>query len=293
MYKQLNDAAYTDFRKMLLDKSHTELRREFLQSAQSNEQFSAYVRTEYKIATEGEDDLPLLNERFTEEEYKQPPIDTEERIFKPWASIAPKVACRPAFWAEITLRHVENGNIQATFLAAGASATTTGSDRLSSAISGEDEKDEKDVEECVRSILRRMGGLPEARGNISTYVNCPFACAWWRMRWATEVHENTGVPVASILQLFRLKQEYWENLVRFVVSRNSVLGDQNVRDALIWSLSEKLQADATQDILRANNLRALCRILGIRCAWQELGALEILELKNIVDEEIQQMMPIS
>ena len=290
MYKQLDDAAYTDFRKALLAKGHTELRREFLQAAQSNEQFSAYVRTEHKIGTEGEDDLPMLDERFSEEEYKQPPIDTEERIFKPWASIPPKVACRPAFWAEATLQHIENGNIQATFLAAGASTAIDGSDRLSSAIS---EGNEKEIEECVRSILRRMGGLPEARGNISTYVNCPFACAWWRMRWATEVHENTSVPVVNILKLFSLKQEYWENLVRFVVSRNSVLGDQNVRDALIWFLTEKLQTDTTQAILRANNLRALCRILGIRCAWQELGALEILELKNIVDEEVRQMISVS
>ena len=290
MYKQLDDAAYTDFRKALLAKGHTELRREFLQAAQSNEQFSAYVRTEHKIGTEGEDDLPMLDERFSEEEYKQPPIDTEERIFKPWASIPPKVACRPAFWAEAPLQHIENGNIQATFLAAGASTAIDGSDRLSSAIS---EGNEKEIEECVRSILRRMGGLPEARGNISTYVNCPFACAWWRMRWATEVHENTSVPVVNILKLFSLKQEYWENLVRFVVSRNSVLGDQNVRDALIWFLTEKLQTDTTQAILRANNLRALCRILGIRCAWQELGALEILELKNIVDEEVRQMISVS
>ena len=30
---------------------------------------------------------------------------------------------------------------------------------------------------CVRTVLRRLGGLPEVRGNRSVYVDCPFARA--------------------------------------------------------------------------------------------------------------------
>ena len=284
MYKQLNDEAYTALRKALLDKNRADLRKEFLQAALSGKQFVAHVREEHGVGTEGEDELPLLDEPFTEEQYKQPTTDTE--IFQPWTMIPPKVACRPTFWAEITLRHIESGNIQASYLAASANPEPSGEQQLENAVMN---GVEKDVSECVLTILRRMGGIPEMRGNVSTYVNCPFACAWWQARWATEVHKVTDVPVSRTLKLFRLSSEYWETLVRFVVSRNSVLGDRNVRDVLIWLLTERQKANSKDAMLIAKNLRGFCRVLGIRCAWQELGTLEISELKNIIDEEIQHM----
>lgn len=288
MYKQLNDGAYTALRKALLDKNRTDLRKEFLQAALSNKQFVAYVREEHGIEAEGEDELPLLDERFTEEQYKQPTADTE--IFQPWTVIPPKVACRPTFWAEITLRHIENGNIQASYLAASANPDPSGEQQLENAV---ENGNEKNINECILTILRRMGGIPEVRGNVSTYVNCPFACAWWQARWAAEVHGVTDVPVSRTLKLFRQSNEYWETLVRFVVSRNSVLGDRNVRDVLIWLLTERQNANSKDAMLVAKNLRVFCRVLGIRCAWQELGALEIPELKNIIDEEIQHMRVVS
>lgn len=286
MYKQLKDEAYTALRKALLDKSRADLRKEFLQAALSSKQFVAYVREQHGVETEGTDELPLLDEHFTEEQYKQPTTDTE--IFQPWVSIPSKVACRPTFWAEMTLRHIENGNIHASYLAASANPDPSGEQQLEDAVrSG----NEKSINECILTILRRMGGIPEVRGNVSTYVNCPFACAWWQARWATEVHGVSDVPVDRVLKLFRLSSEYWETLVRFVVSRNSVLGDRHVRDVLIWSLTEKQQANSKDAMLVAKNLRVFCRILGIRCAWQELGALKVPELKDIMDEEIQHMRP--
>ena len=280
-YKQLNDGAYTALRKALLDKERKGLRKEFLQAVLSGKQFVAYIREEHGVATEGEDELPLLEERFTEEQYKQPTADT--KIFQTWVEIPPKIACRPTFWAEVTLQHIENGNIQASYLAARAKPDSGGDQQLENA------KDEKDINERILAILRRLGGIPELRGNVSTYVNCPFACAWWQSRWATEVHEVTDASVADVLKLFRLSQEYWETLVRFVVSRNSVLGDRNVRDVLIWSLVERRSANPKDAMLAAKNLRMFCRLLGIRCAWQELGALEVSELRNLMDEEMRQI----
>ena len=114
-----------------------------------------------------------------------------------------------------------------------------------------------------------------------------FGRAWWRGRWAGEVCENTEAARPDVVNLLRHGQEYWEKLVRLVISRNSVLGDQKVRDVLIGSLAEILKSDSENAILKAKNLEGLCRLLGVRCAWQELGMLEVDELKALIDREIK------
>ena len=82
--------------------------------------------------------------------------------------------------------------------------------------------------------MRNLSGLPEARGNRSVYVDCPFARAWWRQRLVTRVlGHGDPVPVSAVGYVVRLNKGYWERLTTLIVSRNSVFGSDVVQDALV------------------------------------------------------------
>lgn len=293
MYKRLNDEAYTRLRKSLLKEKGSDVQRRFIEAARFSDTFVTFVRKDHKVSAEAGEDLSLLDEKLAEGDYQEPTAYTEKKIFELWRGIPKATACRITFWGEVTLRHIESGYIEASYLA-GDRQSHSGTARIMDALKGNG--DPVKIDRCVLTILRRMSGLPEARGNISLYVNCPFACAWWRGLWSAEVSKTTGEKRESILSFLRWKQECWETLVRFVVSRNSVLGDSRVRDVLIWSLMQKkkmLDDSGSGDgyeLFESKTLRAICRSLGTRCAWQELGILDIDELKPLVDGELTRFL---
>ena len=241
MYKQLNVEEYTKFRKSLLRVKGSKQQREFLYAAQNNDKFVEFVRS--SVCTEGNTNIPLISENLSENEYKDSPIDTEVKLYSAWDKITPETACRVSFWGEVTLRHIEEGEsdrlIKAYYLAANGGSLPGGQERIDRSLS--DQGSIKEIDTCVRTILRRMSGLPEARGNRTQYVDCPFGRAWWRIRLSNEIAEESLMHVNKIRNLLHLQQAYWEELVTLVVSRNSILGDRKVRDALIWSLAEILE----------------------------------------------------
>jgi len=282
MYKRLDDTAYTKLRKQLLEKKGSRLQRELLESIRLDDRFLEFVRD--KVGEEGTTEVLVLDKILTEHEYKEPPKDTERGMYEAWKDISPETACRVTFWGAVTLLHIENKRIRPSYLAANGGSLSDGLERVDKALSASGS--EKDIDSCVRTILRRMSGLPEPRGNSSVYVNCPFGRAWWRGKLTEEVCEKTGASRDSILDLLRWTQDYWETLVRLLVSRNSVLGDSDVRVALIWTLAELLESTKESEILKSKNLRVLCRLLGVRCAWQELGMLDLNEVKALIGKEI-------
>ena len=213
------DASYTALRKRLLRSKGSEDQREFLSVLRSSSDFSEWVRKQVSI--EQGESLPVLEEPLTEAEFQEPPKSTEKQIFDTWRSIAPADACRVTFWGLMTLRHVESGIIQSSFLAVNGGPSPAGLERIDRVLK---EGNEKDVDSVVRRALRRMSGLPEARGNRSVYVNCPLARAWWRRYLANEICESTGAVLTDVLKVLGHSQQYWEELINLVVSRNSVLG---------------------------------------------------------------------
>ena len=299
MYKQLNVEEYAKFRKSLLREKGSNQQRDFLYAAQNNDGFVEFVRN--SVCTEGNIEIPVISENLSESEYKECPIDTEVKLYTAWEKITPETACRVSFWGEVTLRHIEEGKndrlIKAYYLAANGGALSGGQERIDKSLSNQGSI--KEIDSCVRTILRRMSGLPEARGNRTQYVDCPFGRAWWRTRLSNEIADESLIHVDKIRNLLHLQQVYWEELVTLVVSRNSILGDRKVRDALIWNLAEILEKknkakdhndeDHNYIVLKSTYLRVLCRLLGIRCAWQEMGILELVEIKELIGDEIESL----
>ncbi len=290
MYKRLDDEAYTRLRKSLLKKEAEDWRRDFLTAALSNEDFLNFMRDVRVTGVGGEEELDVLG-KLTESEYNNPPDDTEQDLYEKWKDVPPETACRVTFWGEVTLNHIEKGAIQACYLAAGTD-TARGADRIRQVLSGNGE-----IDSCVRTILRNLSGIPEARGNISVYVNCPFSRAWWRVRLAHEVHEavkeifgrEDPSDFEKIVHLLRWKNEGWETIMRWVISRNSVLGDTKTRDLLVWILAEKLadtEPKTSFTLLQSASIKKICRVLGVRCAWQELSMLDVEELRDVIEKDV-------
>ena len=276
-YEEFEDASYTALRKSLVKSKGSDQQQEFLIALRSGAHYSEWVKN--RIRTEAGQKLPILEESLTEAEFKEPPRSTERQIFEFWKEIPPASACRVTFWGFMTLRHIEEGRIQANFLAATDGATSSGLERIDRVLK---EGNEKEIDSTVRTALRRMSGLPEARGNRSVYVNCPFARAWWRRYLANEVYENTGARLTDIAKVLGSSQQYWEELISLVVSRNSVLGDMKVRTALVWALSEFVYDEDKKHLFQGKTLKIMRRLIGIRSALQELGVFSVEELKELM-----------
>lgn len=276
-YEQFEDPSYTALRKSLLRSKGSDEQREFLKALRSSNNYLVWMKE--RVGREPGKKLPILEESLTESEFKEPPRSTERQIFEFWKGIPPASACRVAFWGFMTLRHIEEGRIQANFLAAADGATSSGLERIDRVLK---EGNEKELDNAVRTALRRMSGLPEARGNRSVYVNCPFSRAWWRRYLANEVYENTGARLTDIVRVLGISQQYWEELISLVVSRNSVLGDMNVRTALVWALSEFVRDEDKKYLFQGKALKTMRRLIGIRSALQELGVFSVEELKELM-----------
>ena len=279
-YSRFDDASYTELRKKLLKSKGSDDQQEFLSVLRARDKFSHWIKGQVKI--ESGELLPLLEVPLTEAEFKEPPKSTEKRIFDAWKSISPAEACRVTFWGFMTLRHIEESRIQSSFLAADNRTASCGLERIDRVLKS---GSEKEIDDAVRTALRRMSGLPEARGNRSVYTNCSLARAWWRGYVANETVEKTGAILGDVVKVLTSSQTYWENLITFVVSRNSVLGDANVRTALIWALSDFIDDEHKKDLFQGKNLKRMIRLIGIHSVWQELAVFSIGGLKELIKKE--------
>ena len=280
-YAQLDDASYTGLRKKLLHRKGSAPQREFVEALLSSEDFVRWMRRVER--TTGEEP-PVLQEPLTDSEFINPPTDTERNLYALWREVAPADACRATFWGAVTLRHIEHEKIEAADL---VRDTGDGHERIGRALRA---GNEQEIDHTVRAALRRLSGLPEARGETrSVFADCPFARAWWRGYLAADVLRDAdaeGEPADSkaVHDVLHHGQGWWEALTMFVVSRNSVLGDTRVRSALILALAE-IDPDERSRTFTGGYLKQVLRRIGVRQAWQELGVLALGELKRMMREE--------
>lgn len=283
-YHELDEAKYLQFQTQLLKSKGGQLQREFLESAMDNEDFVSFLADRVD-ASEG-DTLSVFDGPLTESSFKEPTADQERRMYELWCNAPPSTACRVSFWAGVTLEHVRDGKIaQASWLASNGGITETGEERIDRALSLTGDEGNKAVDDCVRTVFRRMSGLPAARGNRSVFVNPTFGRGWWRERIVGRISER-GEPTqdrAALLEVVRQNQQYWENLVTMIVSRGSVFGSIDVQDALINSLAKHLAEYPETPIRSASTLRRVLRRFSNMAASQELGVLEFSEIGEIAD----------
>lgn len=291
IYRALDADSYSELQSDLLKVKGGELQCRFLQALKDNAEFIAFI--ENQCPTIGVDKLPTFDGPLTEASFKDMPQDQEKRVYELWRDVPPRTASQASFWASVTLEHIrENKITEATWLAANGNITETGEERIDHALAkGNSDTDNRAIYNCVRTALRRMSGLPEARGNRSVFVNTSFGRAWWRERTIANIL-NRGDAIAdrsALLDVVRRSQQYWENLVMLIVSRGSVFGSEDVQAALINTLAIHFQQNPNTPLQTATKVSIIGRRISNIAASRELGALPFPEICGIIDDILKRL----
>lgn len=282
-YRELDPDQYSRLQRELLREKGSDRQRKFLEALKDNDSFVAWI--ESRVPTNEGRKLLTFNGPLTEPSFKELTADQEERMYKLWRAAPPRTACRPSFWASVTLEHIREGKIvEATWLAANGGVTETGEERIDRALATA--AGNKLVDDCVRTALRRMSGLPAARGNRSVFVNPTFGRAWWRERIVSAILRRDDVVAdrQSLLEVVRRNQQYWENLVKMIVSRGSVFGTDDIQAALINTLAQRFQVDPNTPLRNASTFDTALRRFSNLAASREISVLPFPEICGIVDD---------
>ena len=290
-WQELDETQYHRLQTGMLKTKGSETQREFLAAAKENDDFAAFMSAQ--VETQDGTILPTFDGPLTEQSFKEPTADQELRMYELWCDTPPSTACRVSFWAGVTIEHVRHSKIaQASWLAANGGITESGEERIDRALAMNDDAGNKAVDECVRTIFRRMSGLPAARGNRSVFVDCTFGRGWWRERLVSRISgRGQGVENRSaLLEAVRRNRAYWENLVTFIVSRGSVFGSADVQDAVINSLAKCVNRDPNTPLRNASTMNVALRRLSSIAAAREIGVLEFEEISELVDELLERVL---
>ena len=291
IYRTLDEGEYSKFQRDLLRIKGSDLQREFLQTLKDNSKFVAFI--ENQCQTNEGNKLPTFDGPLTEASLKDLTQDQEKRMYELWRDIPPRTASQASFWASVTLEHIRQDKIEeATWLAANGNITETGEERIDYALAkGNNEANNRAIDNCVRTALRRMSGLPVARGNRSVFVDTSFGRAWWRERLIASTLQRDEVTAdrQTLSNVVRRNQTYWENLVSIIVSRNSVFGSEDVQAALINTLAIHFQQNPETPLQRANRVSIIRRRISNIAASRELGALPFTEICEVIDDILKRL----
>ena len=276
---ELSDTDYSKFRKELLRVKGSDRQKRFLESVRDTATFLDHVSS---ILTDGAVGPALAPERMTESEYKDPPASTEQTLYTSWSALPPAVACRSTFWAKLTIEHIKAGRIQSVYLAANGGNLPGGAERIDFVLDDTTGQGPKRIDDCVRTVLRRLGGLPEVRGNRSVYVDCPFARAWWRERMVNQAASGNTQMTAVVRAVIRTNQTYWEKLIDRIVFRNSTFGSENIRNAFLRALALFVQSSPASELTSSPELQRLCRRVATYQGSRELSILSDSELDALM-----------
>lgn len=283
-YAERDPEAYTRLQHRLIRNKGSRIQLDFLDSAKGKRSFLEFMDAHDVVTTDGRVVEPF-DGALTEQSFKELTEGQERTAWEKWADVPPRMACRTSFWAEVTLRHVEAGSIEAPYwLAANGGKNESGEERIDRALAEKGEKRAKLMDDCVRTVFRRMSGLPLARGNRSVFVNPSFGRAWWRERLVARISGREGVgDRTALLNVVRCSQEYWERLVAMIVSRGSVFGSEDVQDAFVNSMAKHFKAVPSTPLKNTKSLTYALRRFSNIAASRELGVLDFSEIGEIAD----------
>lgn len=217
---------------------------------------------------------PVPEEGVSEAEFIDPSWHTECAVASTWQELPPSLAARPETWTRIHVEMIEQGRLESSYLAAGNKGQT-GVAQLAGALR---RKNAKKVDDCVRAVLRRLGGVIPDRASRTAFLDCPLAKAWWRHRYAQEAHEVFGRDSVEVLSNGLRPTFRWETLVEDMISRLTVIGDRGIRPALVQCLSDGVGSTP-------RDMRRVRAWIGRRCTIQALGALGPAYVMGLISNE--------
>ena len=281
---------FENLRSALIGETGSEAQVELLQACLSRKSFFSWVKRELGDDKTGQTIPEVFFRKLTEEEFKGMGEVLERKASQLWSDIPLLVACRSSFWGMVTINHIEKGIIEPSYLASVLGKSIKGVKRIERAIMS---KDKKEIDDVARTILRKLSGLPEARGAPrSVSCDCPFGRSWWRQRILHETVTLTGGRHQAIADTLYQSKSYWEKLLMLPQMEIPKLkparfGDNRVRTAFIWALSDYVANYDYRMLFISQGLIDKCMHRFARMSLErEFGVFELEELKCILKEEV-------
>ena len=284
-YSELDHGQFTRFHTRLLKDKGGSAQVELLHAVKDSQDFVKYI-DELVESTSGSP-VEHFPGPLTEFSFKEMTHDQERTVYSTWSDVPPRVACRVSFWGKITLEHVRGERIgESSWLAMnGGTRQETGEERIDRALTAKGERRGREIDNCVRTVFRRMSGLPYVRGNRSVYVDSSFGRAWWRARIVERVADRGGAEAReTILSVVRQSQTYWEKLISMIVSRGAVFGSTDIQDALINCLAKRFREDTDTPLTGTGVLDTALRRISNIAAARELSVLDFDEISALIDD---------
>ena len=245
--------------------------REFIrEAAQDSEAFCRRIRS---WGLTGDDIPPVTEQVISESDFLEPPWALECAVEATWCELPVSLAARPETWTRIHVEMIERERINSAYLSSPGKGRS-GRAWIAQALRG---THAVSVEECVRAIFRRLGGVIE-RGNRTAFIDCPLARTWWRHRYANEAYSMFRLSSVEALSKALHQSGRWEALVEAMISRLTVIGDSRIRPALV-------QCFADGDGRLPKETWNVLHWIGRRSTVQALGALEPSHIARLVANE--------
>ena len=221
-----------------------------------------YLRAQLHLQGQALGEVPPLPRPLTCEEVNDPPVELEEALYGEWEHrIRLGEASTPAFWAFCHLAWLEQGYLPDDLV--GAFST------------GQPGKRNPNLDNQTRAVLRGMSGLPHVRGNLSVFVDCQLARAWWRRRIALEAAEYAPSNQLNAMSAHKSlhRDGWWEKLAGLSIKQLTIISHPKVRSVIVAHIASNpgMKKDELAAVARRLARHGLTHSLE-HVAWDELSA---------------------
>ncbi len=277
-YKRINEGIWADFGKNLLKNKGSDKQIQFLQVCNNGkDDFLNYLQENLlnnQDAIIGGKDI-FFNHKFTEAEFRFPPMDTQQEIWQVFAKIGREYAGYCGFWAYIIIQMIKHNCITPDYLASELNGTyKTGVYMLDNAINS---NDSKTIDDCVRRILRSMCN-PAPRGKRIVFNDFYLGKVYWRWHWAHKMFDKIGLSFEEILKI--LDEKGYAEFSSKMHSQQSYISQKNTLGGLLLFLKE--------NPLSAKNMGKVIDTITYLSVWKaiEIQSPELnkQEIKRIFDD---------
>lgn len=232
--QETNGQTFSEWQKRLVksaDEEKEALQQEFIDAIEGGPRtLTSYLRKELQFDSLPK--IPSLHRELTANEAFTPPAPVEIELWEHLEHVGrqlirPHNASLPIFWYAAYITWIEEGWLNEDLHATLISSTT------------------KSLDSQTRTALRNLGGLPEARGRVSVFSDCPLARVWWRCHIAEDAAKHsegrlTFQQAHSALYKKAFRGEYsndiWESFVLNPIQRVTSVNDSRLRAAIIQYL---------------------------------------------------------
>ena len=260
-YKEIEYNIWNSFGKNLLANKGSDKQIDFLQNCRDGKDiFLQYLDKNLlseKDAIINDKDINF-NYKFTEAEFRFPPMDTQQIIWDTFGNISRQSMSSCGFWGLNIINMIKYDYIKPSYLASNLNGVNeTGVYMLDNAI---DSDDGKKIDDCVRRVLRAMGN-PAPRGKRIVFNDFYLGKAYWRWNWAYKMSNKINLSVEEILKIF--DEKGYAKFSAKMHSGKSYISQTNTLGGLLLFLNKNPS-------VLVKNIKKIIDILGYLSAWKAI-----------------------